>query len=122
MINKNIVKYSFITLLLNFLIQAIGSVLFVIKFPDFSADQIYSAPYIFYLIGIPFFANISMGFFVKDWTTEYKKVLFIVFLIQCFLDITLSFDKEISLHLMNFSFYFTGFYFGTLFNSFYKKI
>lgn len=122
MLNKKIVKHSFITLSLSLLIQLICSILFVLKFPDITMDKLYSSPYIFYTLGIPLFANATMAFFVKDWNNEYKKVLFIVFIIQCILDLIISSDKLFSLHLMTFCCYFTGFYVGTLFNSFYKKI
>ena len=52
MLNKKIVKHSFITLSLSLVIQLIGSILFVLKFPDITIDQLYSSPYIFGLYSI----------------------------------------------------------------------
>lgn len=122
MINKKIVKHSIITFFLSLLIQSIGVILFVLKFPDINIDQFYSSPYVFYTLGIPLFANATMAFFVKDWTKDYKKVFSIVFALQVILDFIVSPDKDINLHLMAFLFYFIGFVSGILFNSFYKKI
>ena len=114
MINKKIVKHSIITFFLSLLIQSIGVILFVLKFPDINIDQFYSSPYVF--------ANATMAFFVKDWTEDYKKVFSIVFALQVILDFIVSPDKDINLHLIAFLFYFIGFVSGILFNSFYKKI
>ena len=117
MINKKIVKHSFATLSLSLLIQLICSILFVLKFPDITIDQLYSSPYIFYTLGIPLFANATMAFFVKDWTEDYKKVFSIVFALQVILDFIVSPDKDINLHLMAFLFYFIGFVSGILFET-----
>tara|TARA_Y100001956_G_C4104134_1_gene179121 strand:- start:754 stop:1122 length:369 start_codon:yes stop_codon:yes gene_type:complete len=122
MINKKIIKHSFITLSLSLLIQVIGIILFVLKFPDLTVDELYLSPYVFYTFGIPLFANAIMAFFVKDWNEDYKKVFSIVFALQVILDFIVSPDKDINLHLMAFLFYFIGFVIGILFNSFYKKI
>ena len=53
MLNKKIVKHSFITLSLSLIIQLLLGILFVLKFPNITVDQLYSSPYIFYTLGIP---------------------------------------------------------------------